>query len=169
MMDAEMYGMMPRAKIVSRARLPPENRSHQAEQAPPLLGEELLERRRVDAGGRDPRADAVDREQGERESDPLAQVGDVGDVLEGFDHSSQTRSALSPCGFDLCGAPRPCHPVRANVSAAVPRTHRTVRTFGPRRSAGLHERAAARCRSRSPQPTAPASNRSPSVSTFTGS
>ena len=34
MIDAEMYGMMPRAKIVTFARLPPENMSTRPNQFP---------------------------------------------------------------------------------------------------------------------------------------
>ncbi len=69
-----MYGMMPSAKIVSRLKLPPENRSTKPRIDPRLLLEQPQQRLGVDSRRRDVAADAVDRQHGEGEQHPPPQV-----------------------------------------------------------------------------------------------
>ena len=82
MIDAEMYGMMPRAKTERRRSAPPEKRSRKPKTPPLHRLEELGERDRVDARRRDVRSEAIDGEQREREEHALAQILDRPDVAE---------------------------------------------------------------------------------------
>ena len=63
MIDAVMYGMMPRAKMVSRRKLPPENRSMKPRNDAAVLFKELLQTVRVDAGRGNVRPEAINRQQ----------------------------------------------------------------------------------------------------------
>ena len=58
MMDAEMYGMMPSAKIPKRDSAPPENRLNMRKHVASLLLEETSERSRINAGHRNKRTSA---------------------------------------------------------------------------------------------------------------
>ena len=58
--------------------------------------EEGVDRRGVDAGRRDVRAEAVDRQHQEREHDPLAQVGDVEDVEEALERAQRDSTSQRP-------------------------------------------------------------------------
>ena len=93
MIDAVMYGMMPSAKTVSRRRLPPVNRSSQAERGAGVLIEELRQRIGVDARRGDERAQAIDGQHAKREEDTLAQVGDAEDVGEFLEHRYENLAA----------------------------------------------------------------------------
>ncbi len=96
MIDAVMYGVMPSAKTESRRSAPPEKMSRKPEQAALLRLEELLERRGVEARRRDVRSDPVDREQPEREEDPLPEVRDREDVAERLEDLHADRTSQRP-------------------------------------------------------------------------
>ena len=88
MIEAEMYGMIPSAKTVTRERLPPENMSTRPNQFAAVLLEEVDQGGGVDAGGGDVVPEAVDGQQAEGEEHPLPEVGDVPDVPEALQHGS---------------------------------------------------------------------------------
>ena len=50
MIDAEMYGMIPSAKIVRRRRLPPENRSRNPRMPPPCWRKKASRARKLIPG-----------------------------------------------------------------------------------------------------------------------
>ena len=77
MMDAEMYGMMPRAKIPKRDSAPPENRLNSASMFAGLLVEERRQRRRIDTRHRNERADAEHDERTDQEADTLPQLAQL--------------------------------------------------------------------------------------------
>src|ERR1019366_4768044 len=59
---------------------------HKTEQRSPVLIEELFQLEEVHARGRKMPAQPVDREHGQREQNPLAQVGDAEDVSQLLKH-----------------------------------------------------------------------------------
>ncbi len=77
MIDAVMYGMMPRAKMVSRRSWPPLNRSTKPRNAAAVLVEELRQLVGVDTRRRDVSAEAVHRQQPKREQNALSQIGNA--------------------------------------------------------------------------------------------
>ena len=101
MIDAEMYGMMPRPKMVLWLRLPPENietRPSRPSSEPRMaLGHLVL----VDDRQRDVEADAVDGQEQERDEDLLAQFRD----LEDRDEPALPEGAQA--GFDAARWPWP--------------------------------------------------------------
>ena len=88
MIDAEMYGMTPSAKIDSRCSAPPENMLNDAQDRARLLLEEARQRDRVDARHRNERADAVDDQRAEQEEQALAQLGEARRLAEGGERGS---------------------------------------------------------------------------------
>ena len=96
MIDAEMYGMMPSAKIDKRSSAPPENMLNMLRIVPRLLLEQLLQRDRVDARHRDERADAVDDQRAEQEQQALAEIGETRRVAEQCSRIDRCLLA-SPC------------------------------------------------------------------------
>ena len=83
MIDAEMYGMTPSAKIDKRDSAPPENMLNMPRMRAGLLLEEAAPARRVDARHRDERADAIDDQRAEQEQQALADLGETRRVAEG--------------------------------------------------------------------------------------
>ena len=75
MIDAEMYGMMPRAKIVKRDSAPPENMLNMP-RMPALLAARKARPARTGSmpGHRDVRADAEDDQRAEQEQQPPLEV-----------------------------------------------------------------------------------------------
>ncbi len=71
---------MPNAKIVNRRKVPPLNRSKKPNSVPWFWCEELLQAIRVDARRGDVTAQAIHRQQSQREHEPLAQVRNAKDV-----------------------------------------------------------------------------------------
>ncbi len=84
MIDAVIYGMMPRAKMRQPADIAAGEQIEEAEDADPTGGQKILPALSVDAGRRDCAAQTVHGQQGEREQEPLAQIGDAEDVRERF-------------------------------------------------------------------------------------
>ena len=74
MIDAVMYGMIPKAKTVSRRMLPPANRSKKPKIDPELELKNSSQRVNVDARRGDVAAQTVHRQHGQREQQPLAEV-----------------------------------------------------------------------------------------------
>src|SRR5213594_2663047 len=73
MIEAEMYGMMPSAKIVKRRKAPPENMLNMP-RMPPCWSLNKSPSTWVDPRHRDVRADAEHDERGEQEQQPAFQV-----------------------------------------------------------------------------------------------
>ena len=96
MMDEVMYGMMPSAKIVSRRKLPPLNRSKMPSTEPGRLLEEIFQHAGVDAGCRDVRAEAVHRQQPQREEQPVPQILDAEEIRECVQETIHTGSSGNP-------------------------------------------------------------------------
>ena len=71
--------MMLRAKILIRSSAPPENRLNIPTNATRLGVEEILHRRRVDAGDGDIGADAIDYQRTECKQDALLELGRLGE------------------------------------------------------------------------------------------
>ena len=88
MIDAVMYGMMPRAKMANWLSAPPENRLRKPMRAL-LLGLvlELLHGLVVDAGHRDGGAEPVEHHHQQGEQDLAPKVRDLEDVLQAREHS----------------------------------------------------------------------------------
>ena len=84
MIDAVMYGMMPRANTVRRRMLPPANRSKKPKIDPRLSCEELFPALQVDARRGNVAAQTIHGQQTQREQEPLAEVRDAKDVRERF-------------------------------------------------------------------------------------
>ena len=74
MIDAVTYGMIPSAKIEKRESAPAREQGEQAEDAAGVTTEVVLNRGRVDAGSRHPRAQAVRREHGSGEEHPAPEL-----------------------------------------------------------------------------------------------
>ena len=75
---------MPNAKIVSRRKVPPLNRSKKPNTVPWFWLDEILEALGVDAGDRQVTAEAVHRQHRQREQDALPKIRDPKDVRKGF-------------------------------------------------------------------------------------
>ena len=106
MIEAEMYGMIPSAKIVTLARLPPENMSTRPNQLPRFCSKKSMRACGVDPGRGDVVAQAVDGQQAEGEQHPLPEVRDVPDVPQALQHGPSAlrlsrTSALPPSAGDL--------------------------------------------------------------------
>ena len=83
MIEAEMYGMMPRAKIVMRPSAPPENMSNMPRMPPALLLEDAAAMTDGSMPGqRDVGAEPVDQQGAEGEPDPLLELGRLGEGAE---------------------------------------------------------------------------------------
>ena len=74
MIDAEMYGMMPSAKIVKRRQRAAREHVEHAEDAALLALEQAGEHVRVDPGHRDVRADAEHHQRAEQEQQPPLEI-----------------------------------------------------------------------------------------------
>ena len=72
-----MYGMMPRAKTVSRRNCPPLNRSTKPRKLPRLLVEELRQLVGVDPGRGDVPAQTIHSQQPKRKQNALSQIGNA--------------------------------------------------------------------------------------------
>ena len=81
MMDAVMYGMMPSENTEKFDSAPPVNRSSMVMDTPPLSVNWVSELVEGYAGNRHVGAEAVERKDGQREEDLLAQLRN----LEGID------------------------------------------------------------------------------------
>ena len=81
MIEAEMYGMIPSAKIENCSSAPPENRLNMPEEPAGL--DELLHGLAVHARRGDEDADAVDRQHADGEEQPPAQLLNLEDVGQG--------------------------------------------------------------------------------------
>ena len=104
MIDAVMYGMMPRAKIVMRRSWPPENRSTNPSSDPLVL---LCVKKLFQLGCINPRrgkvpAQPVHEQHRQCEQDALAQVRNAEDVRQFLEHYS-TSAAFT-------ARPQPCRP-----------------------------------------------------------
>ncbi len=84
MIDAVMYGMIPRKKIATLVIAPPAKRSRKPT-TPPFVRVvlEVLDRREVDVGHGQVRAEPVDRDDDDREEDLVPQVGRPGTCSAG--------------------------------------------------------------------------------------
>ncbi len=82
MIDAEMYGMMPSAKIDSRSQRAAREHVEHAQDRARLLLEELRQLNGVDARHRDERADAVHDERAEQKQQAMAEIGGTRCVAE---------------------------------------------------------------------------------------
>ena len=93
MIDAVMYGMIPRKKIATLVIAPPEKRSRKPT-TPLLFGLvlQLLDRVEVDVRNRQVRADPVDRDDEDREEDLVAEVGHPEHVPQAGQHGGSTSS-----------------------------------------------------------------------------
>ena len=91
-----MYGVTPRAKIEMTRKLPPEKDSS-TQQRPAHVLPDLIETFSVNAGGRDVRAQAIDRQQAQSEKDPLAQIRHT-DILRTAARNFSIRKTY----FELC-------------------------------------------------------------------
>ena len=87
MIDAVMYGMMPRAKIVRRRKLAAAEQVDESQEGATVLVEELRQHVGVDAGRGDVSPEPVHGEQPERKQNALPQVGNakyVGQLLKHY-------------------------------------------------------------------------------------
>jgi hypothetical protein len=80
-MEAVIYGMMPRAKTVSRRKLPPEKKVQKVQNCSGIRIEPIIEGRLIDERNRDIGADTVHRQQAEHEEDALLQLRHVPYIL----------------------------------------------------------------------------------------
>ena len=77
MIDAVMYGMMPRANTATRLSAPPENRLRKPTTPPAPLLKKAVEGLDVDARHRHVRAEPVDGQHRRGEQELLAQLRDL--------------------------------------------------------------------------------------------
>ena len=82
MIDAEMYGMMPSAKIDKRSSAPPENMLNMLRIVPDCCSKNCCSCDGVDAGHGDERADAVDDKRAEQKQQAMAEIGGTRRVAE---------------------------------------------------------------------------------------
>ena len=75
MIEAEIYGMIPIAKIENRSNAPPENMLNMSRIVPPLLIKQYFEGDRIDPGHRDERTDPEYHQRSENEQQPLPEFG----------------------------------------------------------------------------------------------
>ena len=101
MIDAEMYGMMPREDR-EPAKSAAGKEIEESEDAALQGLEELLKRDRIDAGRRNVRAEAIHGEKTERVHDALAQVLDCPDVANGIDEAHPWISWQDPPASSMC-------------------------------------------------------------------
>ena len=121
MIEAEMYGMIPSAKIESCSKRAAGEEVEEAEQVPDW--DDVLHRLAVDAGRRDVDAEPVDREHPEGEQEPLAELRDLEDV-DGplaaigfpFPPLASTAGAAPAPAVDLGATPGPTSPARPRAS-----------------------------------------------------
>ena len=108
MIDAVMYGMIPRKKIATFVIAPPEKRSRNPT-TPLFFGRfcSLLDRREVDERDREVGADPVHRHDQEREEDLVPEVGYPEHVPEPGEHAG--------------GPPEPAEPTAYRLVRALPR------------------------------------------------
>ena len=109
MIDDEMYGTMPSAKIPKRDNAPPEKRLKCREQAARLLVEEILQRDRVDARYRNIGTTAIDDQRADEKQDANSEFAqfarllcDICRILWGFFAISSSRAKIAPITLLCC-------------------------------------------------------------------
>ena len=85
MIDAVMYGMMPRAKDRDAAEVAAAEQIEDSEERAGALLEQRLDDAPVDAGSRNLRTDAIHRQKGQREENAVPQIRDAEHVSERFE------------------------------------------------------------------------------------
>ena len=97
MIDAEMYGITPSARIDSRSSAPPENMLNMLRIVPCWSWNRRASAIRVDARHRNESADAVDDQSAEQEEESSPQLGEPARLAEGGDRvaAGGFRHALS--------------------------------------------------------------------------
>src|SRR5262249_38169554 len=124
-----------------------------AEQRSGRRPEEGVDRLRVDAGRRNVSAQPVDRQQQEREHDPLAQIGDAEDVREALERAQRGNTSQRPPAASI--------PALAEAENLCAETVSAFWIFpSPRILTGRFFRVRRRSDSASGVTAAPASNRS---------
>ena len=80
-----MYGMMPSAKIVSRRKLPPLNKSIMPSSRALVLIEQLRQDIGIDSRRGNMRANAIHREHRQRKEHTLPQIRNAEDIAHGLE------------------------------------------------------------------------------------